>query len=470
MMPAFVKRNHINALRSTDKTLLLRLRYCLIAIIFFTSIYSCSGNKKSSVAATSDSTVQPIKLPDPSVITAAESNRLQKLCEAYYDSALKNKGFNGGILVAKGGNIVFEKYVGTGHIPGKDTINANTSFHVASVSKTFTAMAVMKLVQEGKINLDDELSKYMPKFNYPGVTVRTLLNHRSGIPNYTYFMQDLGWDVKTWMNNLDMFQWMTTNKSLIQNVGTPNTKFMYSNTNFALLAILIRVVSGEEYPDYIKKNFFEPLQMTNTFIFTQDDINKVIPSYNYKGRLEPFNYLDAVYGDKNVYTTCRDLLKWDRALSSGLIFKDSILKEAYTPYSNEKPGVKNYGLGWHLNIYPNGKKMIFHNGWWHGNNAVFIRLLDEDATIILTGNKYTRAIYHARQLAGIFGDYGMQEEDDESGAAKTADNADPNIAVPTEVTPGLREKKLSKKDLLVKKLLEDKHKKQMLQKSKRFNQ
>ncbi|MEP6676534.1 MAG: serine hydrolase domain-containing protein [Ferruginibacter sp.] len=431
---------------------------------------SCSQKNREQTATNADSTLHLIKLPEPAAIPKATAEHITQLCQAYYDSALKPKGFNGGIIVAKGGNILFEKYTGTGHIPGNDLINANTPFQVASVSKTFTAMAVLKLVEEGKINLDDELSKYMPKFNYPGVTVRTLLDHRSGIPNYTYFMQDLGWDVKTWMTNLDMFQWMTVNKSLIQNVGTPNTRFAYSNTNYALLAILIRVASGKEYADYLQEVFFGPLQMKNTFVFTQADTDKVIPSYDWKGRLEPFNFLDAVYGDKNIYTTCRDLLTWDRALKSGLLFKDATLKEAYTPYSNERPGVKNYGLGWHLNIYPNGKKMIFHNGWWHGNNAVFIRLLDEDATIILTGNKYTRAIYHARELASIFGDYDMQDEEDENGPVKPIESATMLKADSLQSDPGIFfNKKPTKKDLMLKQLLKDKHRENMQQQSRRLN-
>ena len=469
MMPAFVLRNRMSAMLPVEKFFSLRTcSYFFFSVLFFINS-SCANNKQQPPVATKDSSSAILKLPPPTQLPKAEADRISQICEAYYDSALKPKGFNGGIIVAKGGNILFERYAGTGHIPGKDSINASTPFHIASVSKTFTAMAVLKLVEEGKINLDDELSRYLPKFNYPGVTIRTLLSHRSGIPNYAYFMADLGWDVKTWMTNLDMFQWMTTNKALIQNVGTPNTRFMYSNTNFALLAILIRVISGQEYADYLKKTFFLPLQMNNTFVFSPEDINKVNPSYDWKGRLQPFNYLDAVYGDKNIYTTCRDLLIWDRALKSGLLFKEATLREAYAPYSNERPGVKNYGLGWHLNIYPNGKKMIFHNGWWHGNNAVFIRLLDEDATIILTGNKYTRAIYHAKQLATIFGGYDLQDEEDENSGLKPPENSAAAPDTQQPATNGLLEKKPSKKDQRLKEMLKDKHREMMLEKSKRFH-
>ena len=156
-------------------------------------LVSCSsaGNSNSNTGDTSK-----IQLPAPTALSNEEMQRLHNGCQAWYDSSLSRSGFNGGIIVAKNGTIVFEQYKGTAHLNRKDTITENTSFHIASVSKTFTAMAVLKLWQDGKLNIDDELVKYFPNFNYPGVTIRTLLNHRSGLPNYVYFMETLGWDKK----------------------------------------------------------------------------------------------------------------------------------------------------------------------------------------------------------------------------------------------------------------------------------
>ena len=130
------------------------------------------------------------------------------------------------------------------------------------------------------------------------------------------------------------------------------------------------------------------------------------------------NFLDRVYGDKNVYSTPRDLLTWDKVLTSGLIFTPNTLTEAYAPYSNEKPGTRNYGLGWRMNNYPNGTKMIYHNGWWHGNNAAFIRLLADSATIVVLGNKENHAIYHAKDLAAFLGNYMGDIVEDEQEAVK----------------------------------------------------
>ena len=135
-----------------------------------------------------------LELPNPGSVSKLEGERLRNACEAWYLSVLKSKGFNGGIVVAKKGNIIFEAYNGSSRLNGLEPMNDSASLHIASVSKTFTAMATLKLWQDGKLNIDDEFSKYFPSFNYPGVTIRSLLNHRSGLPNYVHFMENMGWD------------------------------------------------------------------------------------------------------------------------------------------------------------------------------------------------------------------------------------------------------------------------------------
>jgi CubicO group peptidase (beta-lactamase class C family) len=388
-------------------------------------LFGCQSTTPKSTKGNINDTLALIELPKPQPISKAEADRLHSACEQWYDSALMFRGFNGGMLVAKNGNIVFEKYTGTGHLPGSDLITASTPLQIASVSKTFTAMAVLKLWQDGKLNIDDELSKYIKNFNYPGVTIRSLLNHRSGLPNYLYFMEDLGWDKTKTATNEDVLDYLVNKKAELVNIAPPNTHFTYCNTNYALLALLIERVTGKKFPDYLKQTFFVPLQMKNTFVYQPTDSVKVALSYDWRGRLMVLNHLDGVYGDKNIYTTPQDLFTWDRALSCNKIFKPETLVQAYTPYSNEKPGIRNYGLGWRMNIYPDGKKMIYHNGWWHGSNAAFIRLLDENATIIVIGNKFNRSIYHAKVLSKLFGAYDSGEDEEEGESSKTTDSITP---------------------------------------------
>jgi CubicO group peptidase (beta-lactamase class C family) len=448
----------------------LRLSCCISIIVLLSGLYSCGAGDSSKPAAAvennkSPDTIAAIQLPQPTATGRAEAARIQAVCQAFYDTILLPKGFNGGIIVAKGGNIVFEKYHGTGFVNGFDTITANTPFHIASVSKTFTAMATLKLWEQGKLNIDDEVSKYLPGFNYPGVTIRSLLNHRSGLPNYIHFLQPMGWDAKKYISNEEVLNFMITRKAEMVDTWPPNTKFSYCNTNYILLAVLIEKVSGKSYREFLRQQFFAPLNMKHSSVFSLADTLTAIPSFDWKGRLMPFNFLDSAYGDKNIYTTPRDLLLWDRALNSGKLFKPETLVQAYAPYSNEKPGIKNYGLGWRMNIYPNGKKIVFHNGWWHGNNAVFIRLLEDSATIIVVGNKFTRAIYAARQLANLFGDYNIPEEEEENDNKATDSLTFPGLKRDTLL---LKKPKMSKKDSALQQLFKDKNKDDFNQKARKI--
>ena len=375
-----------------------------IGFVVCGSLTSCKDSKDES-SNSKDAASSKIILPPPGEITAVEKQQLANACQLWYDSVLKPSVFNGGILIAKKGNIIFETYRGTDPLGGPDSINSNTPFHIASVSKTITAMAVLKLWQDSLLHIDDEYSQYFPSFNYPGVTIRTLLNHRSGLPNYLYFTEKLGYKDSAAISNQQVLDILINKKSSLENIGTPNRNFSYCNTNYALLALLIEQVTGKSYPEYIAQTIFKPLGMDNSFVYSSADSHRITPNYDWKGTRIPDNFLDHVYGDKNIYSTPRDLLTWDRALASGQLFSKEVFEQALTPYSNERPGIKNYGLGWRMNIYPNGKKVSFHNGWWHGNNASFIRLIDEDATIIVLGNRYCRAIYKAYQLVNKFGNY-----------------------------------------------------------------
>ncbi len=409
---------------SSHKLLSFPFLLWMFGFVFFHTACNPAGNKDRKVESNS---LQIVELPEPVPLSVAEVDRIKNSSRRWYDSVLLLKGFNGGILVAKDGNIVFEKYSGTGHLPGKDTITENSSMHIASVTKTFTAMAVLKLQQDDSLNIDDEFSKYFPAFIYPGVTIRSLLNHRSGLPNYNYFMEKLGWDKSRFVKNEDVLNYLITYKASLANVVPPGMHFSYCNTNYALLALLIEKISGSTYAAYLNQHFFLPLQMKHTYVFSLADTLKAIPSYNWRGGSEAFTFLDQVYGDKNIYTTPRDLLIWDRALSSNLIFTDETLNEAYAPYSNEKPGMRNYGLGWRMTIFPDGNKIIYHNGWWHGSNATFIRLLKEKATIIVIGNKFTRAVYRAKVLAGIFGNYYFPNDEDENVSPKDSLKTTPPV-------------------------------------------
>lgn len=403
---------------------------CIFCLLF--SFTQCSSDSKKQKAVLTEDNIPQFELPAPGNVNPQEASQIQRDCGLWFDTILGKMPFNGSVLVAKNGQILYEKYQGIAHLGGKDTINASTRFHIASVTKTFTAMAVLKLWQEKKLKLDDELSVYFPEFNYPGVTVRNLLNHRSGLPNYLYFMDELGWNKTIVISNQDVLNYLITRKAEIKNIAPANKHFSYCNTNYALLALLIEKVSGISYPKYLQTYFFRPLNMTNSFVYTQADSSKTTPSYDWKGQLIPNNHLDGVYGDKNIYSTVHDLFQWDRLLRTNLLFTAETLEQAYMPYSNEKPGIRNYGLGWRMNIYPDGNKIIFHNGWWHGNNAAFIRMINQDVTIIALGNRFNRGIYKAKYLVNNFGPDYYTAEEEESDSVKSTDSTRKNKSQKTK--------------------------------------
>ena len=369
-----------------------------VSLLYFFIFSGCNSQAKKVSQIGIDSSYVA---PTPGFIPPAEFNKYQTEIKNYYEHNLVRLGFNGGILVAKKGNIIFEAYNGYSNLKTKDTLNKHSAFHLASVSKTFTAMAILKLAEMNKLDINDDIKKYFPELPYDGITIKLLLNHRSGLPNYTHFMDKLGWNKKQYCSNQDVLDYLIKFKPL--GTGRPDSHFSYCNTNYSLLALIIEKAAKQPYAGFLENTFFKPLHMDDTYVFdiTRDSARSM-PSYDYRGRPEATTFLDASIGDKNIYSTPEDLLKWDQALYTNEIFSKETMELAFTPYSNEKPGVRNYGLGWRMNVYPDGKKMIYHNGWWHGNNTVFLRLIQDSVTIIVLGNKYNANIYKSKKIAEVF--------------------------------------------------------------------
>ena len=349
--------------------------------------------------------------PTPQKLNQQEFRRYYRELSTFFDTSLLNKGFNGGILIAKNGEVIYEKYAGKIDLRKNDSIISSTAMHIASASKTFTAIAILQMAEENKLSLNDSLDKFFPGFPYAGITVKMLLTHRSGLPNYLYFMSNNKWGIlpnKKWnrqyATNQDVLKMLYDKRP--DPTGRPDGRFNYCNTNFLLLALIVEKISGKPFPVYMQEKLFQPLQMTSTYIFTLKDTLTATPSFTNNNTYWSYDFLDATYGDKNVYTTPQDLLKWDQALYTEQIISKPLLDAAFAPYSFEKQSIHNYGLGWRLQILPNGKKVVYHYGKWHGSNAAFARLTDEKATVIILGNRFNRAIYDAAHLCyDIFGDY-----------------------------------------------------------------
>lgn len=345
--------------------------------------------------------------------TSIDYEKYHELVADFMKSNLLQRGFNGAILVAKDSTVVYEHYQGRVDLRKKDSIQENTAFHIASTSKTMTGMAILQLVEQGLVRLDQPLEDFFPAFPYAGITVKQLLTHRSGVPNYLNFLDQGKWNKQVRISNQGVLDYLYTHKPGRE--SRPNTRFSYCNTNYVLLALILEKVSGLPYPVYMQEKIFAPLGMTHTYVYTPEKETIVTPSFQYNGAYWRMDFADDTYGDKNIYSTPSDLLKWSLAVHRGQVINDSLRQIAMSPQSHERPSQHNYGLGWRMITMPNKKTVYYHNGRWHGNNSAFAYLPDEKVTIIIIGNKYNSNIYRtARKAYDIFGQY-LQDESDENG-------------------------------------------------------
>ena len=301
--------------------------------------------------------------------------------------------FNGNILVAKSGRIIYRNSYGYANYERKDTLTIRHRFQTGSISKTFTAVAVLVLKENASLNLDDPVEKFIPGFPYQGITIRMLLSHRSGLPNYNYFC-DLYTDRETIIYNEDVERLMID--SVPAFYFPPDVRFDYCNTNFVLLARIIEKISGMSYEEFMRKEIFHKAGMRNTSIFVngrRDRLMKAATGYLFPWTVAQHTYQDGVTGDKGLYSTVDDLWLWNIALDRNLLVKPETLAEAFVPAQPEMNGHKNYGLGWRLTTAIDSSKFIFHTGWWRGFNGMFVKDIKNDAVYIILSNVRNRAMY-----------------------------------------------------------------------------
>ena len=319
-----------------------------------------------------------------------------------YNKLINKNDFYGQFLVAKNGKILFEDYEGFAYKEKEDKNRKNKPIHIASVSKVLTAAVILRMVDQEKIGLDDKVSKYLVGFYHKDITVRMLLNHRSGLRNYGYFIErDVKWDRSKRITNQDILKLINSGKIHLE--SKPGTRFAYCNTNYSLLALIIEKVSGMRYHEAMNELLFKPLGMKNTFVFDYEKHHDSVSQTYKSNRLRlAFDHLDLVYGDKNIYSTARDLLKFDLATYSDNFFSEKLKKEIFKGYSYESKGEKNYGLGIRLREWPEAPPLTYHNGWWHGNTSSYITQKTDTVTIIALSNKMTYNTYKTKKFLALF--------------------------------------------------------------------
>ena len=323
-----------------------------------------------------------------------------KKIDEVFTALASSKKFNGNVLVAEKGNIVYQKSFGIANEATGELLTNNSVFELASVSKQFTAMAIAILENNKKLSYEDDLAKFIPELAfYKGVKIKHLIHHTAGLPDYMEQMY-YTWDKSKIATNKDMIAALA--KTQPMSLFEPNEKFEYSNTGYALLASIIEKASGKTYADFLQDNIFKPLKMTSTFVYTRRYAPKEVKNYAYgyvyskelkKNVLaddaednKMVYWLDGIVGDGTVNSTTGDLLKWDRALYGSTLLPKAAVDKLFEPFPLNDGTKSDYGFGWILENSTDYGKIVSHSGGWGGYATYIERDITNDKTIILLEN------------------------------------------------------------------------------------
>jgi len=311
---------------------------------------------------------------------AARAQDAASKLDEYMNAATKLGKFSGSVLVAQKGRVLLSKGYGMANYELDVPNTPQTKFRLGSITKQFTAMAIMQLQEKGLLNIDEPVTKYLPDYPKTGdkFTIRNLLNHTAGVPNLTSFPDFIS--TMTLASPLDKTVSRFKDKPLD---FEPGSKFQYSNSGYVLLAAVIEKVSGKSYEAFLNENIFQPLGMKNTGCERNDTVLKNRASGYQKNEdglsNSQFIHMTIPVGGGNIYSTVEDLYVWDRALYTEKLVKKSTLEQIFTPFKG------SYGFGWVITTAFN-RKLITHNGGINGFATDLARFVDDDVFIVLLNN------------------------------------------------------------------------------------
>ena len=362
-------------------------KYVALTLIVFLSSYILSPKGDEEISTIAEVEVIPEK-ETPILVNYFPESQTEEVRHKL-DSLLKriNKryDFHGSLLVAKNGKILYSNQIGYADFKKKEPLHEASLFQLASVSKQFTAAAIMLLVERNQIQLTDTVNSYYPDFPYENVTIKNLLNHTAGLPKY-FWLAEHKWKKQKAPTNSDMMALFESSK--VQRFFKPGRNFDYSNTGYLVLAAIIEKVSGISFSDFMQKNIFDPLGMKDSYVysFENDSIktNQLSGYRLYRGwRHLKINSTinDAIVGDKNVYATAEDLFKWSSGLNSGKLLSKESLDLMYTKgetvYGRKIP----YGFGFRIDR--EDENIIYHHGKWNGFSTGLTQYLEDDLVVIV---------------------------------------------------------------------------------------
>lgn len=336
-----------------------------------------------------------------SIIGLGQKTQKEQL-DSLFTSLFEQKMFNGNVLIADKGKIIFEKSFGWANEATKQPINSSTVFELASVSKQFTAMGIVLLEKQKKLKYDDKISRYIPELAFYGnITIQNLLHHTSGLPDYMELFEEK-WDKTKFAVNQDIVNELVKHQPKLHFL--PGEKYEYSNTGYALLGLIIEKVSKKSFGQFLSEHIFTPLKMKNTLVYRRRFAPKTIKNYAHGYIIDSLGnkvlpdsfgkeyytyYLDGIVGDGMVNSTVKDLLKWDRALYSNKLVNDKDRKIIFSKGKTNDGKTVDYGLGWAVLENKKYGTIVNHSGGWAGYITFIERHLDNDKTIILLQNNIT---------------------------------------------------------------------------------
>jgi len=356
----------------------LFFKYILFSLIFI-SFSSCTQNVSS--------------------LTCSQANKYSE-----FISCMKSKGLStGNILVYEKGEIVFQSSNGLRTIDPTDSLTLNSQFRLASVSKQFTSVAVMKLKQEGKLDYDQKVSSILNDFPHDNITIKHLLQHTSGIADYikiisqNYVPQNsTKRDILGNNEILDIF-YNSNPKLKFQ----PGEKFEYSNTGYLVLASIVEEVSKQHFREFLKENIFDPLNMNNTLLYSykegyDSDIPNRVFGYSLNEEkdgyeLNDYHVVNDVRGDGGIYSTINDLFKWNMALLDYKVVPKKLLDEAWRVGTLNNGEDFGYGYGWVIGD-SSKPKSVFHSGGWVGFVTYLYNEIDTKSGYVILTNDSSRVL------------------------------------------------------------------------------
>lgn len=372
------------------KRFIIPILFVSLAVLFFSS---CGQSAKKKVQNQLPLNVEHYIVPYSAMDSIVIAHRRKQL-EKTFDHLQRLTGFNGVVLYAEKGRVIFEKAYGYRNVRRRrDPLKLNDAFQLASGSKMFSALAIMILKHQGKVDYDEDIRSYLPGFPYKGISLRMVMHHRSGIPRYMSLAQKYWKEKRIPLTNNDMLKLFEQYKP--HPYFKPDKGFDYCNSNYALLANVVEAVTGEHFEDFIKKEIFEPLRMDSSFVYTMRKDTEVplyveqgVPGYYRRGwrwRRMTNDYLNGVLGDKNIYCSVRDLYRFDRSWDEFTLLPDSVLREAFVPGSPHYwRRHDNYGFGWR--IRGDMDSTVYHFGWWKGFRSFNMRDMKHHKTLIVLTN------------------------------------------------------------------------------------